>query len=147
MIGSLWTRFRPYTLARQAARLRSVQPDSTFKFPGGSYLVWHGRVQPHPLSDTYKISIRYRLRNRPKVFVLSPKLKTRNSEPIPHTFPDNTLCLFRFKYREWASRMWIAETILPWTSLWLYYYEIWLATGDWLGGGEHLEGTRKSESG
>ena len=33
--------------------------------------------------------------------------------------------------------MWIADTILPWTSLWLYFYELWHATGQWLGGGEH----------
>lgn len=33
----------------------------------------------------------------------------------------------------------IANTILPWTSLWLYYYEIWLGTGKWEGGGDHPE--------
>jgi hypothetical protein len=29
----------------------------------------------------------------------------------------------------------IADTIVPWTSEWLMYYEIWLATSDWYGGG------------
>ena len=29
----------------------------------------------------------------------------------------------------------ISSTIIPWTSEWLYYYEIWLINGDWLGGG------------
>jgi hypothetical protein len=29
----------------------------------------------------------------------------------------------------------IAATIVPWLSLWLYYYEVWLATGAWEGGG------------
>jgi len=27
----------------------------------------------------------------------------------------------------------IAITILPWASLWLLYYEIWLLTGEWCG--------------
>jgi len=31
----------------------------------------------------------------------------------------------------------LADTILPWASLWFFYYEIWLATGEWVGGGEH----------
>jgi hypothetical protein len=31
----------------------------------------------------------------------------------------------------------IAETILPLASIWLFYYEMWQATGEWLGGGEH----------
>ncbi|MGH8092034.1 MAG: hypothetical protein ACREIF_00990 [Chthoniobacterales bacterium] len=29
----------------------------------------------------------------------------------------------------------LADTIVPWTSRWLYFYEIWLATGEWMGGG------------
>ena len=33
----------------------------------------------------------------------------------------------------------IANTIIPWTVEWLYYYELWQATGEWLGGGEHPE--------
>jgi hypothetical protein len=37
---------------------------------------------------------------------------------------------------EWTVGMSIANTIVPWTSEWLAHYEIWLATGDWQGGGE-----------
>lgn len=33
--------------------------------------------------------------------------------------------------------MLIAKTILPWTALWLYYYELWLDTGKWLGPSSH----------
>lgn len=40
----------------------------------------------------------------------------------------------------------IANTIIPWTIEWLYYYELWLATGEWLGGGDHPEiGKPKTE--
>jgi len=31
----------------------------------------------------------------------------------------------------------IAKTIIPWTSLWLYFFGDWLITGEWNGGGEH----------
>jgi hypothetical protein len=30
----------------------------------------------------------------------------------------------------------IADTVLPWTTEWLYHYEIWLITGEWTGGGD-----------
>ena len=33
----------------------------------------------------------------------------------------------------------ISNTIIPWTIEWLYFYELWLATGEWLGGGEHVD--------
>ena len=32
--------------------------------------------------------------------------------------------------------MLIAETIVPWASEWLFYYEIWKGTGEWYGGGD-----------
>jgi hypothetical protein len=31
--------------------------------------------------------------------------------------------------------MLVATTIMPWLLLWLTFYELWLATGVWLGGG------------
>lgn len=31
------------------------------------------------------------------------------------------------------------QTIVPWTALWLYYFEQWLVSGDWHGGGQHPE--------
>ena len=29
------------------------------------------------------------------------------------------------------------QTIVPWTTLWLFYFEEWLASDDWKGGGMH----------
>ena len=37
----------------------------------------------------------------------------------------------------------IAETIIPWASEWLLHYEIWLATGEWQGGGIHPDISKK----
>lgn len=33
--------------------------------------------------------------------------------------------------------MYLNATIIPWTSEWLFNYEVWLATGEWRGGGMH----------
>jgi hypothetical protein len=29
------------------------------------------------------------------------------------------------------------RTIVPWIALWLFYFEEWLASDDWKGGGMH----------
>ncbi|MDZ4258235.1 MAG: hypothetical protein U0974_02510 [Gemmatimonadales bacterium] len=33
----------------------------------------------------------------------------------------------------WNSSASLAETIVPWAALWLYYYEAWQVTGVWYG--------------
>ena len=49
---------------------------------------------------------------------------------------DSSLCLH--VPEDWNSGLFIADSIVPWTYEWLYFYEIWLATGEWCGGGtEH----------
>lgn len=101
-------------------------------------VTWEGTLQPQPLSPEYLIKIEYRLQGPPKVWVMSPQLKSYKNKPIPHMYGQDTLCLFYPKIREWKRSMWIYKTTIPWTSLWLIYYEIWLVTGEWLGGGiEH----------
>ena len=44
----------------------------------------------------------------------------------------------------------IANTVVPWATLWLYFFEEWLVSDDWKGGGVHPneddpEGSRISE--
>ena len=41
------------------------------------------------------------------------------------------------KHKEFSGEKFLSETIIPWAIEWLYYYEIWLVTGTWNGGGEH----------
>jgi hypothetical protein len=31
----------------------------------------------------------------------------------------------------------IDQTIVPWAALWLFYFEEWLSSDQWKGGGEH----------
>ena len=61
----------------------------------------------------------------------------RDGKPPPHLYLGGDLCLYLPGSGEWYPDKPVAATILPWASLWLYYYEIWLATGEWLGGGVH----------
>lgn len=35
--------------------------------------------------------------------------------------------------------MLLSDKVIPWAIEWLFYYEIWLATGEWQSGGEYTE--------
>ncbi len=97
-----------------------------------------GELKPTARSTIYTIEIRYNLSQPPKIQVLNPELTINfNGDKIPHVYPGNRLCLYRPKYNEFIYSDYISDTIVPWTSLWLYYYELWHITGEWKGGGEH----------
>jgi len=107
------------------------------KISGG--LSWTGYLQPAPISFNYKVKIVYRPESySPKAYVLEPKLFIREGETsIPHVYSGQRPCLYLPGTREWSPLMYISKTIVPWLSLWLFYYEMWHITGEWLGGGVH----------
>lgn len=122
----------------------------TMQFPSfrqvhrGNPFVWVGTLQPTPTSEIYTVQITYEHgTSRPKVEVLNPPLRTRgDGVRIPHTFENGCLCLHVAE--DWNSTMLVHQTIIPWTSTWLYYYEIWLITGEWLGGGHERNPSQES---
>jgi hypothetical protein len=118
----------------QSTRLLAALPTFRRVARGNPY-VWEGTIRPTELSDEYRVRITHDVRRlRPDVEVIDPKLVTReDGKRIPHTFSRERLCLHL--PAEWHSSMFIHQTIVPWASLWLYYYEVWHATGLWLGGG------------
>jgi hypothetical protein len=95
-------------------------------------LIWEGELQPSPLSVRYTVRIEATPARRPRVRVISPPL-AESAHELPHVYGDGTLCLC-FPW-QWDHTKPIARTIVPWTSEWLFYYELWRATGTWLGGG------------
>src|SRR2546429_118211 len=95
-----------------------------------------GTLQPSPRSDLYEVEIVYEIPCRPHIQVVTPRLTTWGDlKRQPHTFRDGSLCVHQA--HEWHGNKLIAETIIPWTCLWLAFYETWLATGCWLGEGTH----------
>lgn len=78
----------------------------------------------------------------PEVLVLAPDLKVVTGErTLPHVYPDVdglvSLCLFWGK--DWSPTKLAAKTLVPWTADWFWFFEHWLHTGTWLGGGTHPE--------
>jgi hypothetical protein len=37
----------------------------------------------------------------------------------------------------WRASRALAITVIPWASIWLYYFELWLITDEWAGAGMH----------
>lgn len=140
-------RFYPKSLSvgQQIYAMRSYYPSFNYVHVGNR-VVWTGQLHPTPMSAVYTVKIRYYLGHSPEVWVISPKLVTRQGgDKIPHVYPDKSLCLYLPRTGEWSSRKLIAETIVPWTSLWLYYYEMWHTTGKWLGGGVHPSAQKEEQ--
>lgn len=112
-------------------------------FRGRAMLVCRGPVQPTPVNQRYQFRMEYSVPRPPRVWIESPALRSRSpNERVPHTFKDGRLCLFRDDFR---SDMKLATTIVPWLMYWLFFYEAWLATGVWYGGGIHPGDVRLDE--
>lgn len=111
-------------------------------------------LQPSVFSAIYRIKIVYKSNTFVKVYVIEKVLKiAHNRKKLPHVYSSKQqqLCLYSPSKKEWKSTQYIVNTIIPWTSEWLYYYEMWLIDGVWLGGGhneylnEELNKTIKDE--
>jgi hypothetical protein len=130
---------RKITLAQQVQRMKSLHPQFSFKWLNRKSIVWRGKIQPSPINREYLIEIKYIFGERPDVTVLNPKLElAKDKSKLPHVFSGDRLCLYYWRFGEWNAGKFIAETIVLWSCFWLFYYEVWLATGEWFGGGvEH----------
>ena len=103
-------------------------------------LVWEFDVKPSPISRIYRLRIRFKKLCCPDVTVLSPNLNGLASDrQLPHVYSTKPvrLCLHFPSHDEWTLDKSIAETIVPWAYLWLIYFEHWLITNEWQGGGKH----------
>jgi hypothetical protein len=131
------------SLAQQRIGVSSNFPN--FRYTGNHKVArWYGSLKAGDLYESYRVKIEYRLQKRPVITVLSPKIQRRDDQPkIPHTYPGDHPCVYFPTTGEWNAEKLIAVTIIPWLAIWLYFYEVWLVTGEWLGGGiDHGEGAK-----
>jgi len=131
-------RVRDRTIAEQVSSMRCKYPHFTTDFTSHSSMKVTGVLQPSSRSDAYEFVLKYNLTDPPKIKIVSPELKkNEKGEEAEHLYPNGYLCLYQPKYREFTRTNLLTDTIIPWTSLWLYHYEVWHLTDEWLGGGEH----------
>lgn len=136
MAGKFKTRNK--SIAEQIASMKSKYPQFSTTYTSHTSMKVKGTLQPTSRSANYGFVLKYSLNDSPKIKITSPTLeKNSKGEDIPHLYPGENLCLYQPKYSEFTGSCFLCNTIIPWTSLWLYYYEVWHLTNEWLGGGEH----------
>lgn len=121
------------TAAQQAVGIAAAWPDQPRPTVRRDILRWRGALQPSVLSPSYIVSLIYKLGDPPRVDVLEPLLDPGHRVALPHVYDSDRLCLYT--PGEWNPTMWVSRTILPWTSEWLFHYEVWRTTDRWVGGG------------
>jgi hypothetical protein len=126
-----------------AEQLKFLEANGNYNGAGyarAGRLRWTFETRPSVLGRSYQARIDYWQGRIPKVFVDSPDLLALvDGRKLPHVYGSRPveLCLYYPRHYEWKPWMRLDETIVPWTILWLYYFEIWLDTGEWKGGGRH----------
>jgi hypothetical protein len=129
---------RDISIAQQVGAMKREYPSFVTQFVGGNAMRVEGAIRPTSRSIPYQFVLTYNLAEKPKTKIVSPRLeKNFRGDEIPHLYPGEYLCLYRPKYWEFRKTDLLTDTIIHWTSLWLYFYEQWHVTGEWLGGGEH----------
>lgn len=112
---------------RQWAAMRGMFPQFTSLLTRRGGVRWTGTLQPTPDSPVYAVRIEHEPDRTPRVFIDRPKIKPS----APHCFADGSLCLFWPAEWRWRPSESLAATLVPWTALWLYHYEVWQVTGEW----------------
>jgi hypothetical protein len=127
------------------AKIRSLSAvlqlrDMAKKFPEftshkrGNEAIWEGLVRRNEACATYRVRIEALSGKRPRVHVVDPELRIPPENRLEtHCFHDGSLCLHL--HEQWTPDRFMADTIVPWISVWLINYEYWLATGQWHGEG------------
>ena len=125
----------------ERSTLKRYYPDGTFLKETNQHIIWECDITPTPLSQTYRIRIDYKANNRPDVYVVRPQQLPRYDglNHLEHVYNTKTqkLCLYHPNFDKWNYSKPLVKTIIPWAAEWLMYYEIWLVTGEWEGGGIH----------
>lgn len=119
-------------------------------FPGGmlkvskTELTWEGQLRPSSISQPYTVRIQYSLGKLPNIDVLTPDLQAiadaiKPGRTIPHVYSTTPMriCVYRPSKNEWNPTDNLATSMIPWTCMWLSFFEDWVFTDVWSGGGEH----------
>lgn len=125
----MYNKKKPLNPVVQIGAMKSRFPDFRSKHKDGN-IVFTGDLVIKPELPIYNVSVEYRGNSRPLVRVNSPTLV----DDPPHFYHSTkSLCLYRPADFKWNGEKLIAKEIMQWTIAWIYFYEYWLQTGEWIG--------------
>lgn len=103
----------------------------------------------------YKVRIDYNYIGIVSVYLLEPNIDMSNSTEI-HTYGMHfhgaykrevpELCLKHPKIDDWKPSTLLIDSYIPWATEWTEFYELWVLTGVWYGGGVHPSAQAKKEN-
>lgn len=128
------------TAAQQFVNLRANPACAGSGSLHAGALVWRYSASPSPLGRHYDLVLRYRQGSAPETFVVAPDLAAlAGGRRLPHVYGQRPpeLCLYLPRAGQWSPDKRLDQTVVPWAVLWLFFFEDWLASGEWKGGGEH----------
>ncbi|MCL3854166.1 hypothetical protein M1P97_23040 [Parabacteroides sp. GYB001] len=127
----------PLTPQQQKGTLIKDYPNGVFKNISFNKWEWIYQLQPTEGSPFYSFKLVYD-DIRPRIYILDLLERVDGHLELPHVWNDKKqeICLYYPIYQEWTHYKKIS-IFVPWVSEWLYYYELWLVTGTWYGGGIH----------
>lgn len=131
---------KPLTAAQQFLNLRASPISSGHGALRAGRLTWRYVATPSPLSREYGMRIEFAQGGVPEAYVDAPDLQSlAGDRTIPHLYCRKPfkLCLYLPRTYEWQPQMRLDQTVVPWSVLWLFYFEEWLLSDDWKGGGMH----------
>lgn len=135
------TKARRLSLAQQACILKQRHPESVCRIRQGSLYCRIDELRAYDCSHHYSLEI-IKYPGRPVEIWLSGNVlrKCADLKMIPHIYDFNEanhkvmLCL---SYKDWQPSQAYTDTFIPWAMEWIFYFEVWLYTGEWSGGGKH----------
>lgn len=124
-------------LLKQAAIWRSKFGDQFELQATNTTLTARGIVRPDPMFRPYDVMFQFDY-GHPNVTIMSPDLKIPPDQLADtHMYRSQEPCLFRPHAGDWRPESMRFTVLVTWMQEWIIFHEIWRATGEWLGGGEH----------
>ena len=99
-------------------------------------LIATGPMSPDVSTKAYTVQIKLSYQGQPNVRLLYHDFHRDSEGKLPpHLYKDLSLCMYYPAFKEWNHNMYLSDTIMMWTLRWLFHYEIWKETEQWIGGG------------
>lgn len=137
-MGKTYIKPTPISLTLQKEELRRRYPDLIERIViKDGCLTCIMKLRPSSWSCDYRIEIAQKIKQQPRVWMMSPQIELYNGKKPHHIYGIDErgyarLCVYYPEYKEWdENTMYLADTFVPWTATWLNTYEYWLVTGVW----------------
>lgn len=125
---------KPLSLIQQAYKIRQDYKNVDIQFCKDHINVTLA-IKPTENSNEYTVRIYYKIGISPRIYLVKPDLVKREGHYPHHIYGFENdkprLCVYFPEQDKWDDYSFIADTIIPWISTWLFAYEFWQITGIW----------------